>query len=130
MGDSRNKGEKKLAKAELVEVNQENYNTIESRKWTKKYKFLAFSKISNGKIICARCGLDKIDYLQINHKDGNGKSDHQSIRSFYRKIALGRRDTKDLEILCSLCNWAYFLENKLKVKYSIKLINNKRRKNE
>lgn len=103
-------------------LQNENKNTIASRKWTKKYKHLAFKKISND-IKCCRCGLKNESILQINHKDGDGNKEHQSIRSFYRRVAIGERKVEDLEIVCSLCNWAYFLERKYNVNYKINLIN-------
>src|SRR3989344_6865474 len=74
------------------------------------------------KIHCSRCGINDIRILQINHKnlDGNRERKKEDIWKFYRKIAHYKRDTDDLEILCTACNWIHFLEKKYEVAFHIK----------
>lgn len=58
---------------------------------------------------CVRCGCDRIELLEINHKNGGGlKEVGRKSQVFYGKILSGERSTEDLEILCKVCNiWHY-----------------------
>jgi hypothetical protein len=62
---------------------------------------------------CCRCGCDKIELLEINHKYGGGlKEVGRRNQVFYQKIISGERATDDLEILCKPCNILHYLELK------------------
>lgn len=77
------------------------------------YRKAALLAIGGGSIMCAGCGCDSYDYLEINHKNGGGAAEfRKSGHAFYRLIATGRRQTEDLEILCKVCNARHALELK------------------
>jgi DNA-directed RNA polymerase subunit M/transcription elongation factor TFIIS len=64
---------------------------------------------------CANCGCDDVRLLEINHKNGGGGAEYKkgkSAMSFYRDIAMLRRKTDDLELLCRVCNAKHYLELK------------------
>jgi hypothetical protein len=68
---------------------------------------------SSGKaaIACVRCGCDRPELLEINHKNGGGRKDLVG-KWFYRAIVKLERDTGDLELLCRPCNAIHYLELK------------------
>lgn len=62
---------------------------------------------------CANCGCDKIEFLEVNHKNCDGIKDYKFGSSkFYTAILHGDRDIDDLEILCKPCNALHYLESK------------------
>ena len=62
---------------------------------------------------CVRCGCDKFDLLEINHKNGGGlKEVGRKNQVFMQKILDGERPTDDLEILCKMCNILHYIEMK------------------
>jgi predicted RNA-binding Zn-ribbon protein involved in translation (DUF1610 family) len=79
----------------------------------KRSVFALISKSPNPK--CVSCGCDDLRLLEVNHKDGGGGKElnkgKNSMR-FYRDIAMLRRGTEDLEILCRVCNAKHYLETK------------------
>ena len=80
----------------------------------KKHRVFALKKIGFGVIVCVRCGCNDERLLEVNHKNGGGSQEHKkSIYSnFIHAIAVGRRKTEDLEILCRPCNAIHYLEKK------------------
>lgn len=64
---------------------------------------------------CANCGCDDIRLLELNHKNGGGGKEYQKGKNsmaVYRDIAMLRRKTDDLELLCRVCNARHYLEMK------------------
>jgi len=63
---------------------------------------------------CARCGCDEIDFLEFNHKNGDGCKDWKKSggKAMMDRILTQKRKTDDLEILCRVCNALEFLERK------------------
>ncbi|MFH0880826.1 MAG: hypothetical protein V2A34_14015 [Lentisphaerota bacterium] len=62
---------------------------------------------------CVRCGCDDIGLLEVNHINGGGNKEMEGGKyasQFWYDIALGRRDTSDLEALCKACNAIHALE--------------------
>lgn len=72
----------------------------------------------NGIPLACPCGCADIKLLEINHLNHDGREDAINNQRFYRQIKYGLRSTKDLNILCKLCNFQYYLEHKFKVKWS------------
>jgi hypothetical protein len=58
---------------------------------------------------CARCGITDLRVLQISHRNGDGRLERGGRQSGgrYQKIALGKRDVNDLELLCANCHIIY-----------------------
>lgn len=61
---------------------------------------------------CARCGIDDLRLLTLNHLNGDGTKERSSIvgqktRVFYKSILKGERRIDDLNILCYNCNILY-----------------------
>lgn len=86
-----------------------------ARNYKIRLRLRAMKKVSSD-IACVRCGCDKCELLEINHKNGGGRKETKSKKghnqTFYLDIANGRRDVKDLEILCKLCNRVHYIEFK------------------
>lgn len=66
-----------------------------------------------GDLICANCGCDEVDFLEFNHKNGNGcKEFKENGSSMIDKILTHGRTTDDLNILCRVCNALEYLERR------------------
>lgn len=69
-----------------------------------------------GGVKCEKCGCDRYELLEINHKNGNGakelRSKWKTLSNFVRAIVLGKRKTDDLNVLCRPCNAVHYLEMK------------------
>lgn len=75
---------------------------------------------------CVRCGTERYELLEINHKNGYGNFErkHGKItgKTFYRHIVIGKRDIDDLEILCRPCNMVHAAEMMGGPKYKVIII--------
>ena len=91
----------------------------QSRNYIKNLRKKALIIISNGKLYCKNCGCDDYNFLEINHKNLDGKNDRNRLK-FHLKIKRGERKIDDLEILCKICNILHFIEYKYgRSKYKI-----------
>jgi len=117
-------------KEKINKRNEENYqkNREEYLKQAKKYKLKrkikALEMVGRGKIECVNCGCKDIRTLNINHINGNGRKDNNHIKGnidFYSRILNGKRKIDDLNLLCQVCNWAYFIKQKYGIEYNIEL---------
>lgn len=82
-----------------------------------EYRKRAFRKISD-EIKCVNCGCDIPEILEINHINGGGKAEIRlKYGNIYRKfldgIILGTRETKDLNLLCKICNALHYVNEVL-----------------
>ena len=83
-------------------------------------KFKALQKVSGERVpICARCGIKDVRILTINHNDGKQAIDMKhrnkkrlTYKTIYGLINSGKRETKDLSVLCYNCNILYEHERK------------------
>lgn len=75
-------------------------------------KLKAVLKVGEAK--CIRCGCDELDFLEFNHINGGGCIEHRNTKNkpMMDRILTNKRDTKDLEIVCRVCNALDFLERK------------------
>lgn len=69
---------------------------------------------------CKKCDCTIINLLEINHLNHDGKIDYKpngKLRAweFYRNIVRGDRSVDDLNVLCKVCNIAYFASNKFNI---------------
>lgn len=81
--------------------------------WDRVYRMRARLLVGGGTLACANCGCDKVEMLEINHKNGGGGKEHKLVgNKFYRLIATMARDVSDLELLCRPCNAVHYLETK------------------
>lgn len=79
----------------------------------REYRQRAVLLVGGGVVSCVRCGCDRPELLEINHiNGGGGKELKRSGHKFYRDIALLKRATDDLELLCRPCNSVHYLELK------------------
>lgn len=74
---------------------------------------------------CIRCGCDKLEFLEFNHKNGGGCREYRKERknSMVDRLLSGKRNVDDLNVLCRVCNALDFLERKdikSAMKYQIK----------
>jgi len=82
-----------------------------STKASRQTRRTAVRLVGRGIVSCIRCGCDKPELLEINHKNGGGQADLRGrSQQFYRDIAMHRRDVDDLELLCKPCNAIHALE--------------------
>jgi hypothetical protein len=107
-------------------IGDENYNK-NRRSYTHDIRIKAMKKIANLNnipLICPRCGCLDINFLTINHinHDGSKERNKSSSIQFYYNIINGKRNTKDLNLLCKVCNWIYTLEKTSGKKWIIKII--------
>jgi len=67
---------------------------------------------------CVMCGCDDTRFLEVNHIKGGGRKeqkgfkdeDHASSQNIIMLIHKGKRDVKDLNLLCRVCNSIDHLE--------------------
>jgi hypothetical protein len=83
----------------------------QSTDWMRRQRRRALVLVGQGTIACVRCGCDRPELLEINHKSGGGRKDLVG-KWFYRAIVKLERDTDDLELLCRPCNAIHYLESK------------------
>jgi hypothetical protein len=83
----------------------------QSTEWMRRQRRRALILVGQGAIACVRCGCDRPELLEINHKNGGGRKDLVG-KWFYRAIVKLERDTGDLELLCRPCNAIHYLESK------------------
>ena len=95
----------------------------QTHNWKKTIHLQALEKIAkdNHLPFQCQCGCSVPEFLEINHINGNGSKEFKIAggSSFYRQIIKGERSTNDLNILCKVCNAAYFLERKTGKKWKI-----------
>lgn len=69
--------------------------------------------VGRGSIACIRCGCDRAELLEINHKNGGGRKEIRALgNKFYRSILNLERGVEDLELCCKVCNALHALELK------------------
>jgi hypothetical protein len=101
--------------------------------WKKYYKrsnknlrMKALEIVGRGNIACSNCGCKDLRILEINHLNGRKRDEMKfgkiPTAAFYRNIVKGRRKINDLNILCKICNWAYFVKKKYGINFEIKVI--------
>lgn len=83
----------------------------QSTDWMRRQRRRALIIVGQGTIACVRCGCDRAELLEINHKNGGGRRDLVG-KWFYRSIVKLERETDDLELLCRPCNAIHYLEMK------------------
>lgn len=95
---------------------------IQKRERERKLVLEKIAKDNNLPLRCP-CGCDDISLLQVNHVNGKGAKEFREkggAHNFYRKILRGERSTKDLNILCQVCNWSYYAQLKSGHHWTIK----------
>lgn len=94
----------------------ENFNLISNSKkhWKHnlKIKLEALKIVGKNSIFCVSCNCDKIDFLEINHKNSDGYKLKESGSHLYHRIVKGDREIDDLDLRCKLCNNLHYLEFK------------------
>lgn len=96
-----------LLKAWLAE--RPGYSTRAER----TYRRRAVVRVGRGNLACVRCGCDRVELLEINHKNGGGGKELKGKgHKMYREIARLVRPIDDLELLCKPCNAVHALELK------------------
>ena len=79
----------------------------------REYRRRAVLLVGRGVLSCVRCACDRHELLEINHINGGGGKELKGAgHRFYRDIALLKRPTDDLELLCRPCNAVHALELK------------------
>jgi len=75
-------------------------------------KLKAILKVGEAK--CNNCGCDELDFLEFNHKNGDGCKDWRKNHgtAMMDRILTKKRNVDDLEIVCRVCNALDFLKRK------------------
>ena len=75
---------------------------------------------------CVNCGCDYLPLLEINHKNYDGfelrKNGEPRGYALWLSVIKGERVTDDLDVRCSVCNWAYLHEFRHKIKNRHRII--------
>lgn len=107
--DRDSKGRKNIVAVSEWRAHRPGYATIKEQ----EYRRRALMLVGRGVLGCVRCGCDRPDVLEINHKAGGGGKELRACGNrFYRDIARLKRGVEDLELLCKPCNAVHALELK------------------
>ena len=121
---------RKCCSPECSIKNKKSYVNIYNNKYFyNKRKLKALKIVGKGIIKCTNCGCDDIRILEINHINGGGYKEYKEKRKYHgsrssflvNEIVMGRRKIDDLNILCHVCNHAYYIKLKYGIDYNIKL---------
>ena len=115
-----------MLKRECKYRDNEEYR-IKSRLNAKQYRNEIREKVF--KILgdqCIYCGYNNKRFLEINHKNGKNGRHGEHGPTFWTQIALGRRKTDDLEMICKVCNAKYYLQLKGIVGFEVRWTPNKK----
>jgi hypothetical protein len=113
--DPANFAKRKEANRKWRENNPDTYKAIWKRT-NRQYKEKVLAKVAGDKgLKCDNCGCDRIEFLEVNHKNGGGAKEYKhggNNKKLYAAILNGDRPTDDLNILCKPCNNLHYLELK------------------
>ena len=78
-----------------------------------KYKKIVLEHYSKGTLRCAKCGMDNIYCLEIDHKYENGAEERRNNQkssglNFYLWL-IRNNFPKGFQVLCRNCNWLKYL---------------------
>ena len=91
--------------------------------YRKRVRIGALIIVGNGIVRCFNCGCDNLGLIEINHLNGGGTKElFQKSHKFYLDIVKGRRVIDDLNLLCRVCNHAYYVKLKYGADYKIKYL--------
>ena len=100
--------------------------SLSHKNYAEKLRLQALLKVAGQKPLeCEKCHCSNLSILQINHINGGGGQEIKNFsnsQAFYRAIRDGIRKTDDLNILCGVCNWALFFEQKSGLHWEITLV--------
>lgn len=91
-----------------------------------KDKLKALQLISGlEKPLCADCKCSDLRILEIDHINGGGTKEIKSMlrkTNIHREVAMGRRKTDDLRVLCKVCNVKHDVKRRFMLDYKVELI--------
>jgi hypothetical protein len=97
-----------------------DYNPEEERrKWREQHQQVRERAIERlGGKLCANCGCDEFNLLEINHINGGGRvaAKVRQSRQLYRDIVSSRVELRDYNVLCRVCNALHYVQDILGVK--------------
>jgi hypothetical protein len=97
-----------------------DYNPEEERrKWREQHQQVRERAIERlGGKLCANCGCDEFNLLEINHINGGGRvaAKVRQSRQLYRDIVSNRVELSDYNVLCRVCNALHYVQDILGVK--------------
>ena len=98
-----------------------------NRNYMQVLRFRALMMVGKGILRCSNCGCNDLRFVEVNHKDGGGSKElkHRSYR-FYRDIIDGTRKIDNLNLLCKVCNHAYYVKLKYGINYSVEYVGGKK----
>ena len=89
------------------------------RKWRKRWKSKLRNEVLNhyggNPPKCAKCGIDNINCLEIDHINNNGAKERKGVQKTGEVFYLWLRKNnypKNYQILCKNCNWIKYLESR------------------
>lgn len=101
--------EKYLLKAKNWQQKNKDRVNLNIKILRDKLRGMVFDKLGKK---CVKCGFSDIRALQIDHVNGGGKKEYESInniRTLYKKILNDKNG--NYQILCANCNWIKRHEN-------------------
>lgn len=80
-------------------------NRTRDERQDRREKIIA--KYSDNQNKCALCSESRLEVLDIDHIDGNGKLDRERFdtNDQYYRYLLSKKKDKNLRVLCRNCNW-------------------------
>lgn len=95
--DAIHRYKKKYYDTHREQFRQYSHNAYQERK-VKVLKMLGEPK-------CVNCGCMDPRLLEVNHVNGGGRAERKGKNNnIYERITCGKRDTKDLNTMCRVCN--------------------------
>jgi hypothetical protein len=88
----------------------------ERRKWREQHRKVRIAAMEKlGGMICANCGCDIDQILEINHIHGGGRQELKGgqNRQLYRWILNDKVAADDYNVLCRVCNALHYVQDVL-----------------
>lgn len=102
---------KKLYEKRYREEHKEKiseYNKSSSRKIRERYKELVFNHYGRK---CECCGENHLDFLTIDHVEGNGRKHRKEIRNHINDWLVKNNFPDGFKVLCLNCNFGRYKNN-------------------
>jgi hypothetical protein len=86
--------------------NHPDRSAAQVRRKRARVRDIALRRIAGGVPRCAGCGCTDVRLLEVNHKNGGGRTEHRKLGAgvLVRLVARGKRAIDDLDLRCKVCN--------------------------
>lgn len=104
---------KNILKTKSVKYRQTHANDIYQihKQYAVKLKYTVISHYSNGKNVCAKCGITDINTLSIDHINGGGTQHKKTITQSFYNYLISHNFPDGYQVLCMNCQAIKIIEN-------------------